>query len=423
MSAIRALDDRPKPANRAAALWQGLVGSRPYALPRIGRIRRDRLAQDLATARERAGPCPTPSLDIDTIARRLHGTHVVWSDLLAAEFAILHLLTGARLRRRALDLHVRLQGFLGRAAYEAASHGVMLDRLRPAALHADTVMPTPTDDEVRAEAEAAAARLYDIFGDLHEHDERRSLLTLGAAVLIGALMLLMLALSLWTYYGTAVRDDAFRPARMALMSPSPGASQERGPVDRHGDADPGATRAGASAVGTAGRSVGPDAAVVSGERAAHAAAGDRVPMILGILVAGAVGGFVSFQRRVQAVGTATSTAQGADDTPSFMALLGLGHVITPAVLALVSGALFAVIINLLFATSWLSGVLFPRILTVHGSTGTTLMGWYLNTLVPGDDVPKLLLWSFVAGFAERLVPDLLDAIAARAAPASALPGA
>jgi hypothetical protein len=84
-----------------------------------------------------------------------------------------------------------------------------------------------------------------------------------------------------------------------------------------------------------------------------------------------------------------------------------------------SGAIFAAILYLIFGAGLLQGIAFPEIATA----GRVLEGAgdYLSFPdfvrhtgpVSGLDWFKLLLWSFAAGFAERLVPDAIDRIVAR----------
>jgi hypothetical protein len=64
------------------------------------------------------------------------------------------------------------------------------------------------------------------------------------------------------------------------------------------------------------------------------------------------------------------------------------------------------VLYVLFAAGRLRGALFPEI------EGGLLSGF--ATPAPGVDEAKLLAWSFVAGFAEKFVPDRLDRLNRRA---------
>jgi hypothetical protein len=84
-----------------------------------------------------------------------------------------------------------------------------------------------------------------------------------------------------------------------------------------------------------------------------------------------------------------------------------------------SGAIFAAILYLIFGAGLLQGIAFPEIATAGPELAGK--GEYLSFPefvrhtgpVSGLDWFKLLLWSFAAGFAERLVPDAIDRIVAR----------
>ena len=64
----------------------------------------------------------------------------------------------------------------------------------------------------------------------------------------------------------------------------------------------------------------------------------------------------------------------------------------------VSGAIFAAILYLLFASRLLHGGPFPTV-----DNGDKSL----------EDLAKLLIWCFIAGFAERFVPDALDRLVSR----------
>jgi hypothetical protein len=74
----------------------------------------------------------------------------------------------------------------------------------------------------------------------------------------------------------------------------------------------------------------------------------------------------------------------------------------------ISGAIFATILYMLFAGELLQGGLFPqgRSLCLLGAPDCD---------IPPKDLAKLLIWCFIAGFAERFVPDALDRLVSRSA--------
>jgi hypothetical protein len=79
------------------------------------------------------------------------------------------------------------------------------------------------------------------------------------------------------------------------------------------------------------------------------------------------------------------------------------------------GAIFAVILYLLFVSGYVSGDLVPKFLPSADSTGALRFREFMDRAQPlaVQDVGKVLIWSFLAGFAERLVPDALDRLVAR----------
>ncbi len=82
--------------------------------------------------------------------------------------------------------------------------------------------------------------------------------------------------------------------------------------------------------------------------------------------------------------------------------VGAGKVL---ILAYGSGALFALLLTAMFVGGLVQGALFPDF---HGS-----YSWReLNFRIP--DWGKLMVWSFLAGFSERLLPQMLDKLTDRA---------
>jgi hypothetical protein len=87
--------------------------------------------------------------------------------------------------------------------------------------------------------------------------------------------------------------------------------------------------------------------------------------------------------------------------------------------AVTSGAIFAAVLYLLIASNLLSGQLFPAMAPPNSaqnqSTGTHITDFLQNTVPAqeGGNYAKLLIWSFIAGFAERFVPDTLSRLVER----------
>lgn len=131
-----------------------------------------------------------------------------------------------------------------------------------------------------------------------------------------------------------------------------------------------------------------------------------------VLFAGALGATFSSQRRIQTAGGRRS---------SLISVMRSGSTRLSVQIAPVIGALSAVVLAFLFASGLLSGALFPKV-NVVGEMEDTLP--LFRPLSSANDLPfaLLMVWSFVAGFAERLIPDALDRLAAQAEKQK-LPGA
>jgi len=112
--------------------------------------------------------------------------------------------------------------------------------------------------------------------------------------------------------------------------------------------------------------------------------------IVAVLFMGALGGFVSLQQRIQDIPT---------DGDPILTIFQLQNGQASLYFAPPTGAIFALVLFLIFLGGLLKGALFPDV------TGVTL---------DAANFGKLLVWSFVAGFAERFVPDTLTSLVGRA---------
>jgi hypothetical protein len=74
----------------------------------------------------------------------------------------------------------------------------------------------------------------------------------------------------------------------------------------------------------------------------------------------------------------------------------------------VIGAIAALVLYLTFAGDLISGQLFPTIKCNQGPCST--FGSLLSTDGPAnaENFAKVMVWSFIADFAERMVPNTLD---------------
>jgi hypothetical protein len=112
-------------------------------------------------------------------------------------------------------------------------------------------------------------------------------------------------------------------------------------------------------------------------------------------IAGATGGMMSVIQRMHA---STPESDPATD------LWALSQAETAVFFAPVEGLIFAIVLSLCFAGGVLKGTIFPEL------TGPRESEWFL-TLFNGKNLAIWLLWAFIAGFLERLVPNTLDSLA------------
>ncbi len=115
-----------------------------------------------------------------------------------------------------------------------------------------------------------------------------------------------------------------------------------------------------------------------------------------VIFFGCLGAYVSIQRRLQ------STDDGGDPVIGILAIHEFSSTLH---FPLIAGGVFAVVLYFLLAARLVEGTIFPD----------------LTSPVPGNMVgwAKLFAWSFIAGFAERLVPDTLDRLVNQAQRAAA----
>jgi hypothetical protein len=151
-----------------------------------------------------------------------------------------------------------------------------------------------------------------------------------------------------------------------------------------------------------------------------------VPVLPLVVSMGMVGGFVSLQRRIQSV---PSTGD------PILNIAELSNSKFSVYLAPVSGAVFAALLYIIFIGGLLQGPLFPKISSPTGAcekptveqpatTGQSpgkcaeivSFAKFVQETAPasGTQFAILLVWSFIAGFAERLVPDTIDRLVSKA---------
>lgn len=116
--------------------------------------------------------------------------------------------------------------------------------------------------------------------------------------------------------------------------------------------------------------------------------------LVAVVLFGCLGAYLSIQRRLQ---------QSADRGDPVISILGLYEFNCIKQFPLVAGGLFALVLYFAIAAGLLKGDLFPDL--VHNGVPQALPQW-----------GKLFIWAFLAGFAERLVPDTLDRLVNQVTP-------
>ena len=126
-------------------------------------------------------------------------------------------------------------------------------------------------------------------------------------------------------------------------------------------------------------------------------------------IAGATGSFVSVVLRIQGVRDNTQLAQN---------IFAFKYSQTTVQLAPLTGMIFGILLSFVIYGGLISGTMFPEIEDVNISDGG-----YFSVLNDIGNLSKLLVWSFIAGFSERLVPDMVDRLADKAKKADEKAGA
>lgn len=113
-----------------------------------------------------------------------------------------------------------------------------------------------------------------------------------------------------------------------------------------------------------------------------------------VLIFGALGAFVSLQRRLKSL------------TEEDLQLLR--ESISYTWLAPVTGALLAGMLYLIFIGNLITGSIFPEIINSVNQQNTSGLEKIFNVECPNaKEYAKLLFWSFLAGFSESFVTDII----------------
>lgn len=120
-----------------------------------------------------------------------------------------------------------------------------------------------------------------------------------------------------------------------------------------------------------------------------------------VFTCGLIGGFVSIQQRLSKIG---------DQELNLLSRSWAQVLLIP-----IYGGVFAMILYVIFLSEVIQGNLFPKfyIPPAPSKPDGVFMQQILKDTYPlsGQDFAKLIFWSFVAGFSERFVPQVISNIA------------
>ena len=125
----------------------------------------------------------------------------------------------------------------------------------------------------------------------------------------------------------------------------------------------------------------------------------RTFLVIYVFVAGLIGGFVSIQQRLPAIGL----SELRELSSSWISIL----------LIPINGGIFAIVLMLMFLSKIIQGAMFPTFfpITIESDLDKVVesfWNWFTKSCPEsGPDIAKLLFWSFVAGFSERFVPQII----------------
>ncbi|MBS0661252.1 MAG: hypothetical protein JSR82_23800 [Verrucomicrobia bacterium] len=137
-----------------------------------------------------------------------------------------------------------------------------------------------------------------------------------------------------------------------------------------------------------------------------------LPVWTPLIFAGLLGAGFSVLARLYALNWSRQLSVRIDDSQA----LKKGLVLT-CVLSLLAGVIAAAVMFLMFASGWLKGDLFPQF--APAQSGQVFVVFLQIQPASTADLAKLLLWAFVGGFSERLIPDKLKQLAESLETASA----
>jgi hypothetical protein len=132
-----------------------------------------------------------------------------------------------------------------------------------------------------------------------------------------------------------------------------------------------------------------------------------IATVILVLLLGALGGFLSVQQRIQKI---------PSEQDPILTMFELQNGRFAVRLAPLTGAICALVLFLIFQAGLLKGALFPDMGQIKLFFGRFAEFPFRLTITEAQkfaEFGKLLVWCFIAGFAERLVPDTLDNLVAK----------
>jgi len=131
----------------------------------------------------------------------------------------------------------------------------------------------------------------------------------------------------------------------------------------------------------------------------------NIPLVAVLFLAGALGGVTNTYMRVR--GVPSSISKIGNKTANTLAILQV--YISPFI-----AGVFGVVLYAFFLTDMLNGSLFPNFAGLEEEYKGTLT--LFQSIYPKEqvDAAKAIIWSFIAGFSERLVPNIIDKMAQEA---------
>ncbi len=133
------------------------------------------------------------------------------------------------------------------------------------------------------------------------------------------------------------------------------------------------------------------------------------PLATTVMFAGAIGGVVSMQQRYYS---------WSHDTDPMHNVSQLVQGWSSILLSMTGGAVFALVLYLVLSARLIEGTIFPVFPDLKAQLG--LRAVLVGPALKSPDFAKLLVWCFIAGFAERFVPDTLSRFVERQESRSAL---